>query len=382
MQVLIVGAGFTGAVIARYLAEHDHHVIVIDERSHIAGNCFTKEDPKTGIMVHTYGPHIFHTDDEEVWDYVNRFGEMMPYRNQVKATVDGRVYSLPINLHTINQLYGKAMSPVEAQEFISKEARGDIADPISFEDQALKFVGDKIYKAFFYGYTKKQWGREPSELPASILKRLPLRFNYNDNYFSHRFQGIPKDGYTKIVEGILDHRKIELRLNTKSEELDQNFDHTIYTGPLDRWFDFRSGRLAYRTLRFEEFHETGDYQGTAVMNYCDAEVPFTRITEHKHFAPWTSDQFDKTVCYREFSGECGINDIPYYPVRLVGDKTMLEDYVQAANQLEKVTFAGRLGTYSYLDMDVSIRRALETAESLQEQWQAGATGAVFSHSPI
>ncbi|MEM7242056.1 MAG: UDP-galactopyranose mutase [Pseudomonadota bacterium] len=382
MKLLVVGAGLTGAVIAREMAEAGHSALVIDERDHIAGNCHTEPDPDTGVMVHVYGPHIFHTDDDIVWKYINRFGEMMPYKNRVKATVGGSVYSLPINLHTINQLYGKAMSPDEARSFITSEADTSIDDPQTFEEQALKFVGPKIYKAFFHGYTKKQWGVEPSELPASILKRLPLRFNYEDNYFNHKHQGMPKHGYTKIVQNILDHKNIEIRLNLRSEDFAGDFDHTVYSGALDRWFDHKFGRLSYRTLRFEKFHYDGDYQGTAVMNYCDEAVPYTRISEHKHFAPWNSEEFEKTTCFKEFSAACGPDDIPFYPVRLVHDKALLQKYIETAKQESRVTFAGRLGTYSYLDMDVSIKRALETAGAIKAMWKTGGDTLAFVHDPL
>ncbi len=359
-RICIVGAGFSGAVIARELAEAGHKCLVIDERPHIAGNCHTERDAETGVLVHRYGPHIFHTGDDEVWDYVNRFGEMMPFVNRVKATVRGAVYLMPINLHTINQFFGKTFSPAEAKAFIESRARLDIEDPQTFEEQALRFVGDEIYRAFFYGYTKKQWGVEPSELPASILKRLPLRFNYDDNYFNHPHQGMPRHGYTAIVEKILDAEGVELRLGCAYEDLDETFEHVFYSGPIDRYFRFREGRLGYRTLDFEPERAEGDYLGCAVMNYPDAEVPFTRISEHKHFAPW-EDIPDRTIVFREYSRLAGADDIPYYPIRLVNEKAMLEKYESMAAEEAGVTFVGRLGTYQYLDMDVTIRRALDAA---------------------
>nr|WP_319513357.1 UDP-galactopyranose mutase [uncultured Cohaesibacter sp.] len=362
LRICIVGAGFSGAVIARELADKGYHSLVIDERSHTAGNCHTERDAETGVMVHKYGPHIFHTADEKVWAYINRFGEMMPYVNRVKATVKGKVYSLPINLHTINQFFGKAMSPDEAKAFIVSQARSDIEEPQSFEEQGMKFVGEDLYKAFFDGYTRKQWGVEPSTLPASILKRLPLRFNYDDNYFNHPYQGMPKDGYSKIVDGILAHDNIEVRLDCSYESLEEDFDHVFYTGPLDRYFGYDIGRLSYRTLDFEPIRAEGDFQGTAVMNYPDPEVPFTRISEHKHFAPWEAETFEKTIAFKEFSRSCGENDIPYYPIRRLDDKQLLEAYEERAAKEEGVTFVGRLGTYQYLDMDVTIGRALTVAE--------------------
>ena len=363
LRYCCVGAGLSGAVIARELAQRGHKILVIDERPHIAGNCYTQRDPDTGIMVHKYGPHIFHTADERVWQYVNRFCEMMPYVNRVKATVKGQVYSLPVNLHTINQFFGKTMTPAEAAAFVASQARTDIDDPQSFEDQALRFVGQSLYEAFFKGYTRKQWGVEPSALPADILKRLPLRFNYDDNYFNHPHQGMPKDGYTDIVAKILDHENIEVRLNCRYEDLTEPFEHVFYSGPLDRYFHHDIGRLGYRTLDFEEIRADGDFQGTAVMNYPDEDVPFTRISEHKHFAPWEAASFDKTVAFREYSRLCGEGDIPYYPIRLIDDKKLLEQYQEKAAAEENVTFVGRLGTYQYLDMDVTIGKALDVADS-------------------
>lgn len=364
-KILIVGAGFSGAVIGRLLAEDGFDVHIIDERAHTAGNCYSERDKETGVMVHTYGPHIFHTDNEEVWDFLNQHAEMMPYVNRVKTTVNGQVFSLPINLHTINQFFHKTFSPDEAKAFIKTKGDSSIAEPQSFEEQALKFVGKELYEAFFKGYTLKQWGLHPSELPASILKRLPVRFNYDDNYFSHKFQGMPKDGYTVIVDSIMDHKNITVSLNTKFDKADlEKYCHVFYSGPLDAYFDYQHGRLAYRTLDFEKFTYQGDYQGTAVMNYGEESVPYTRITEHKYFAPWESHE--GSVMYKEFSRLCTEKDLPYYPIRLVGEMTQLEEYVDLAEQEKNVTFVGRLGTYRYLDMDVTIAEALKTARVFLE----------------
>jgi UDP-galactopyranose mutase len=382
MKVLMVGAGFSGAVVARELAEAGHDVTVVDERDHIGGNCHTTIDPRTGIMVHAYGPHIFHTDNEDVWAYVNRFAEMIPYVNRVKATAGGRVYALPINLHTINQLFETTMSPDAARDFVHNLTVQDIADPQTFEEQALKFVGSKIYRTFFHGYTKKQWGVEPSALPASILKRLPLRFSYDDNYFNHRRQAMPRDGYTALIEGILDCPRVDLRLSCSAEDAGTDWDHVVYSGPLDRYFQYDLGPLQYRTLRFEKSYHRGDFQGTAVMNYCDEDVPYTRISEHRYFSPWREQETDETVCFTEFSHACGKDDIPYYPLRLVDDKRLLTDYVARANRERGVTFLGRLGTYSYLDMDVTIARALETANELIMANREDRPLPTFVHSPI
>lgn len=374
MTIGIVGAGFSGAVIARQLAESGISSLVIDERSHVAGNCFSKRDQKTGIMIHKYGPHIFHTGNKIVWNYINRFGKMMDYKNQVKITVNGQVYSMPINLHTINQFFGKTFSPKDAKEFIHSIAITNIDNPKNFEEQALKFIGNDIYRAFFYGYTKKQWGIEPSELPASILKRLPIRFNYNDNYFSHPYQGIPRDGYTSVIENILDHELITLELNRSYEETTDKFDYLFYSGPLDKYFNYKLGRLGYRTLDFEEIRTEGDFQGTAVMNYGDPDIPYTRISEHKHFSPWESDKFDQTIAFKEYSRFCEDGDIPYYPIRLISEQKILNEYLKLAQTTKNVSFVGRLGTYSYLDMDVTIEKALETADffiNAQGKWNKG-----------
>lgn len=381
MRVLVVGAGFSGAVVARELARQGHEVQVVDERSLVGGNCHTERDAETGTMVHAYGPHIFHTNDETVWEYINRFGTMMPYVNRVKARAGGRVYSLPINLHTINQLFSTTMSPDEAKAHIQALSDQSISDPISFEQQALKFVGQEIYETFFKGYTRKHWGVEPSRLPASILKRLPVRFTYDDNYFDHRFQAIPEKGYSHIISNILNCDRVTVELNSGFDGRQDDFDHVVYSGPLDRYFGYDLGRLQYRSLRFERFYHKGDFQGTAVMNYCDENVPFTRIAEHKYFAPWERPTSDKSVCFREFSQACGVDDIPFYPLRLVDDKRLLADYVARAELEEKVTFLGRLGTYSYLDMDVTIGRALETAKVLAAAWKRGQKPPVFAHAP-
>lgn len=360
MRILLVGAGLSGAVIGRELAQQGHQITVIDGRDHIGGNCHTERDTDTGVMVHRYGPHIFHTDDDGVWDYVNGFAEFMPYKNHVKTTAQGAVYSLPINLHTINQFFAKTLRPAEARDFLATQGDSTITDPQSFEEQALRFVGRDLYEAFFEGYTIKQWGCSPRDLPASILKRLPVRFNYDDNYFFHKHQGMPKHGYTPMIAAILSHENITVQLNTLFKPEDATgYDHVFWSGPLDGYFDYQLGRLGYRTLDFERFTEQGDYQGCAVMNYGDQDVPYTRITEHKHFAPW--EDHDGTVCYREFSRAAGPDDIPYYPIRMVKEKSLLADYIDLAKTVDGVTFVGRLGTYRYLDMDVTIREALDTA---------------------
>jgi UDP-galactopyranose mutase len=380
-NIAIVGAGFSGAVIANQLAQAGYKVEVFESRPHVAGNCHSERDPETGVMVHVYGPHIFHTDIERSWEFVNRYMEFMPYVNRVKAITNNAVYTLPINLLTINQFFGKTFRPAEAQEFLAGLGDKSIENPTTFEEQALRFVGRDLYEAFFKGYTEKQWGCSPTELPASILKRLPVRFNYDDNYFFHKYQGMPESGYTDMFERILDHPNIAVKLGTRFDRAEAPATgHVFYSGPLDGYFDFEFGRLAYRTLDFERFTYDGDYQGCAVMNYGDVSVPFTRITEHKHFSPW--EDHAGSVCYREFSRECGPQDIPYYPIRLVEDKEQLADYVARAEREASVTFVGRLGTYRYLDMDATIREALDTARLYLARRSEGGSMPAFLHSPV
>lgn len=379
-NILLIGAGFSSAVIGRKLAEAGHSIRILEARDHIAGNCHTERDENTDVMVHVYGPHIFHTDDEEVWNYVTGLMPFKPFVNRVKTTTGGRVFSLPINLLTINQFFNKTMNPEEARAFIEAQADTSITDPQTFEEQALRFVGPDLYEAFFKGYTIKQWGCSPADLPASILKRLPVRFNYDDNYFAHKFQGMPEDGYTELVARILDHPNITVELSTTFTGDTGGADHTFYSGPLDGYFNYELGRLGYRTLDFERFTHEGDYQGCAVMNYGEETTPHTRITEHKHFSPW--EEHEGSVLYREFSREATPEDIPYYPIRMVEEKALLSDYVARAETTSDVTFVGRLGTYRYLDMDVTIREAIDTADAFLSAREAGTKMPAFVKPPL
>jgi UDP-galactopyranose mutase len=379
-EIGIVGAGFSGAVIARELAMAGKKVRVFDSRPHVAGNCHTARDAETDVMVHVYGPHIFHTSNEQVWNYVQQFDEFMPFTNRVRSIYNGRVYTLPINLMTINAFFDKTFNPKEAAEFMDQVGDKSIQNPRTFEEQALRFVGKELYDAFFRGYTEKQWGMHPSELPASILKRLPIRFNYDDNYYSSKFQGIPKNGYTYIIERILNHPNISLNLGTRFERIQsKGFDHIFYSGPIDAWFGYSEGRLGYRTLDFAVERHVGDYQGNAVINYGNKEVPFTRISEHKHFAPW--EQHDKTIIYKEYSRQCEEQDIPYYPIRLVTDKAQLSRYIDLASLESNITFVGRLGTYRYLDMHVTIEEALKAAEYFLKVSKEGGEMPAFCIDP-
>jgi UDP-galactopyranose mutase len=380
-KIAVVGAGFSGAVIAHELAKKNYEIDVFDSRSHIAGNCHTERDAETDVMVHIYGPHIFHTSNEKVWDYVRQFDEFMPFINRVKAIFNGRVYSLPINLLTINNFFGKTFNPKEAEEFMASIGDQSITDPQTFEEQALRFVGKDLYEAFFKGYTTKQWGMHPSELPASILKRLPVRFNYDDNYYASKYQGMPKHGYSYIVERMLDHANISLHLNTKFErDMAAEYDHVFYSGPIDAWFNYQRGRLGYRTLDFVAERHKGDYQGNAVVNYCNEDVPYTRISEHKHFSPW--ETHEGTVIFKEYSRFCEEKDTPYYPIRLAKEKSQLKEYIELASGEKNMTFVGRLGTYRYLDMHVTIGEALDVAERFLDCETSGEFMPPFVVNPL
>jgi UDP-galactopyranose mutase len=375
---VVVGAGFAGAVLARELAEaSDCRVTIFETKDHIGGNCYTERDPATQIMLHTYGPHIFNTNREDVWNYVNRFVRMRPYVNRVKAKIDKGIFSFPINLHTINQFFSKTLNPAEAREFVASIADKSIGEPANFEEQALKMLGRDLYEAFFYGYTKKQWGCEPRDLPASILKRLPVRFNYNDSYYDKMFQGIPEDGYTEMIRRILENGKIEVLLATPFEATSADrADHLFYTGPLDAYYSFKFGRLGYRTVDFERIDAHGDFQGNAVINYPQSDAPYTRIHEHKHFAPW--ERHEKTVCFREFSKETGPSDLPYYPKRLDVDLALLQEYIHLAELEKRTSFLGRLGTYRYLNMDEVIAESLDFAARFLNCVRNGTRPPVFS----
>ncbi len=360
--ILIVGAGFSGAVVARQLADSGHYrCLIIDSRNHIAGNCHTERESDTGIMVHRYGPHIFHTSNSVVWEYVQRFSEWVPYINRVKASIPKGIFGLPINLHTINQFFGKRFAPAEAKMFVESLGDHSIRVPANFEEQALKFLGRDLYEAFFHGYTKKQWGCDPKELPASILQRLPIRFNYDDSYYNSRWQAIPKDGYTEVIRRILDHPLIEVKLSTPWEPamLDE-FHHVFYTGPIDQFYSYTEGHLGYRTVFWDRTEAMGDFQGNAVINYPELGVAHTRIHEHKHFAPW--ENHERSCVFTEYSKETETGDIPYYPKRLVGDTSVFARYEALARQESKVSFLGRLATYRYLDMHQVIAEALEFSE--------------------
>lgn len=380
-HIAIVGAGFSGAVLAQELGRAGHRVEVFDARAHVAGNCHTARDAKTQVMLHTYGPHIFHTSNQRVWDYIQQFGTFMPFVNRVKAITGGRVFSLPLNLLTINQFLGQTFSPAQARAFFAGIAEQGTGTPANFEEQALALMGRELYEAFFKNYTLKQWGMAPTELPASILKRLPMRFNYDDNYYNSQYQGIPRDGYTAIVENLLDLPNVSLHLGTRFARAQAaGYDQVFCSGPIDAWFGYDEGRLGYRTLDFVREDHADDYQGNAVINYCDLSVPWTRISEHKHFAPW--EQHADTVVFKEYSRLCEGDDTPYYPIRLVAEKALLAHYVQRARRERNVTFVGRLGTYRYIDMHVTIAEALDVAQHYAQSLAAGVASGSFVVDPL
>jgi UDP-galactopyranose mutase len=377
-RYLIIGAGFSGCVLAnRLTALIDCDIDIWDERNHLGGNCHTQRDDTTNVMVHEYGPHIFNTGKKEIWDYVNSFVEFRPYVHRVKAVSNGKIFPLPVNLHTINQFFNHSFTPNEARAFLETLADTTIEAPQNFEEQALRFIGKELYQAFFYGYTKKQWGVEPSQLPASILKRIPVRFNYDDNYHTNIYTGIPVDGYTAVMEKMIAHPGIKLTLDKKYNAATDisAYSHVFYTGPIDAFFNYAFGRLGYRTVVFEKSYANGDYQGTTQMNYCDEAVPYTRITEHKHFTPW--EQHDKTICFTEYSKETTPTDVPYYPKRLAGDMELLKKYRTKALQQSGVSFLGRLATYRYMDMHHVIGEAMQFADDFVASINSNEVAPIF-----
>ena len=353
---LVVGAGLFGAVFAQQAHEAGKKVLVIDRRSHVGGNIYTEE--VEGIQVHKYGAHIFHTNDKEVWEYAQRFAEFNNFVNSPIAKFHGEVYSLPFNMYTFNKIWG-VTSPQEAMETIEfQRKRAGIKEPKNLEEQAISLVGTDIYQRLIKEYTEKQWGRPCTELPAFIIKRLPVRFTYDNNYFNARYQGIPMGGYTQMVERMLEG--IEVRLGEDylehKNEYDAMAETIVYTGPIDAYFGYQEGTLEYRSVRFEtEVMNTPNYQGNAVVNYTDSDVPWTRIIEHKWFDAGTQE---KTVVSREFSQEWKPGDEPYYPVNDDKNNALYETYAQLAEKESKVIFGGRLAEYKYYDMDAVIASSL------------------------
>lgn len=368
LKYLIVGSGFFGATLAERIANDlGKKVLVIDRRSHFGGNSYTEIDPETGIECHKYGSHIFHTQNAKIWEYVNRFTQFNQYRHRVWTTYQGRVFSMPINLATINQYYGKALSPEDAKRFMEQEvARDRVPHPENLEEQAINLIGRPLYEAFIRGYTAKQWETDPKKLPANIITRLPVRYHYDDRYFSDLYEGIPTDGYTKIFERMLSSPNIALKLNTDFFELRDQVPadcQIIYTGPIDRFFDYKHGELSWRTIDLEkEVQAVTDFQGTSVMNYAEEKIPYTRIHEFKHFHPERKHNAGKTVIFREYSRFAKKSDEPYYPIHQESDKAILAKYQEEAKALSNVIFGGRLGSYKYYDMHQAIGASLLTYE--------------------
>ena len=375
VDLVVVGSGFFGLTIAERVAtELGLKVVVIDRRSHIGGNAYSAPEPETGIEVHQYGAHLFHTSNEPVWEYVNRFTKFTNYEHRVFTNFGGEVFPLPINLGTINQFFRAAYSPAEARALIAGQAAEfATGESQNLEEKGISLIGRPLYEAFIRDYTAKQWQTSPTELPAEIISRLPVRYNYDNRYFNDTHEGLPVDGYTAWIERMADHPNIEVRLNTDFFDETQEINRksvvgripVVYTGPVDRYFDYQGGELTWRTLDFEqEVLPIGDFQGTPVMNYADATVPYTRIHEFRHFHPERAHYpTDKTVIMREFSRAATRADEPYYPINTAEDRESLLKYRALQDGESEVFFGGRLGTYKYLDMHMAIGSALTMYEN-------------------
>lgn len=364
----IVGSGLFGAVCAERLANAGYKVLVLEKRQHVGGNCWSEPDPDTGIEVHKYGSHIFHTSNQKVWDYINCFARFNEYRHTVWTTYKNRVYSLPINLGTINAYYGLNLKPYEVEDFLVQERGKEVYEnPDNLEEQAISLIGRPLYEAFIRGYTIKQWDVDPRKLPPEIIMRLPVRHNFNNRYFSDDHEGIPLGGYGQMFKQLLAQPNIEVRLDTDWFEVRHQFlDRipVIYTGPVDQFFDYRHGRLEWRSIEFERtVYDFPDFQGCSVMNYADADVPYTRIHEFKHYHP-ERPATQRTVVFKEYSRIISETTEPFYPVNTPRNAALLARYKQEADQLTRVWLGGRLGDYRYHDMDDTIAAALELVEVL------------------
>jgi UDP-galactopyranose mutase len=366
-NLVVVGSGFFGLTIAERVAnELGLRVLVLERRDHLGGNAYSEPDAETGIEVHRYGAHLFHTSNQRVWEYANRFTTFTGYQHRVFTVYAGEVYPLPINLGTVNQFFSAAYSPSQARALVAEQASEVPAGSArNLEEKAVSLIGRPLYEAFIKGYTAKQWQTDPRDLPASVISRLPVRYTYDNRYFSDTYEGLPTDGYTAWLERMADHPLIEVRLKTDFFDVRDEVVGAsaavpvVYTGPLDRYFGYAEGRLGWRTLDFEtEVLAVPDFQGTPVMNYADEDVPYTRIHEFRHFHPERDYPEDKTVVMREFSRFADDDDEPYYPINTPADREMLLRYRERAKQESGVLFGGRLGTYQYLDMHMAIASAL------------------------
>lgn len=370
-DLLIVGAGFFGLTVAERAAAAGLRVQVIDRRDHIGGNAYTYDDPTTGIEVHKYGSHLFHTNSSLIWEYVNRFSKFTSYRHVVYSEHGGEVYPMPINLGTINQFFHSAMSPDGARQMIESMTSRVTKAPTNLEERAISLIGAQLYEAFIRGYTAKQWQTDPRLLPASVISRLPVRYSYDNSYFDDQYQGLPVDGYTALCERMVESPLIDLHLSTDFFDTTQPWSKAavgrvpvVYTGPVDEYFGFVDGRLGWRTLDFTtEVYPVGDYQGTAVMNYPDSDVPWTRVHEFRHYHPERVQPEAATVVMREFSRMAGPGDEPYYPVNTPADRQVLDSYRDRVGRESGVLFGGRLGTYQYLDMHMAIGSALSMVQN-------------------
>ena len=384
-DLVVVGSGLFGLTIAEQAAtELGLKVALLDRRSHIGGNAYSENEEQTGIEVHRYGAHLFHTSNERVWEYVNRFTDFTNYVHRVYTRHDGVVYPMPINLGTINQFFNAAHSPAEAKALIAEQA-GELAgtDPQNLNDKGISLIGRPLYEAFIKHYTAKQWQTPPEELPASIISRLPVRYTYDNRYFNDKYEGLPVGGYTAWLERMAAHPNIEVRLNTDFFSGDHEYSRekvlgqvpVVYTGPVDRYFDYTEGDLSWRTIDLEEeVLPIEDFQGCSVMNYPDADVPFTRIHEFRHFHPERDYTKDATVIMREYSRFANKGDEPYYPVNTSVDREKLLKYRDLAKGEKDVLFGGRLGTYKYLDMHMAIGSALSMFDNkIRPHFAEGAT---------
>jgi UDP-galactopyranose mutase len=370
VDLVVVGSGFFGLTIAeRCATQLGRKVLVLDRRNHIGGNAYSAPEPQTGIEVHQYGAHLFHTSNKRVWDYVNQFTGFTGYQHRVFTIFKDKVYPMPVNLATICEYFGRYMSPDEARALVAEQADEiDSEKAENFEEKGISLVGRPLYEAFFRGYTAKQWQTDPRNLPAAIVSRLPVRYNFNNRYFNDTYEGLPVNGYTAWLENMADHPNIEVRL--ESDFFDMRDDilgnvPVVYTGPVDAYFDNQAGELSWRTLDFElEVKNVGDFQGTSVMNYAAEDVPYTRIHEFRHFHPerdWYPK--DRTVIMREYSRFAEKGDEPYYPINTAEDREKLLAYRDLARAEPDVLFGGRLGTYKYLDMHMAIGSALTMFEN-------------------
>ncbi|MDO4398739.1 MAG: UDP-galactopyranose mutase [Candidatus Saccharibacteria bacterium] len=377
VDLIIVGSGIFGLTIAERAARKlNKKVLIVEKRDHIGGNSYSETDPETGIECHKYGAHIFHTSNQKVWEYVNNFANFTNYQHRVYSTHNNEVFPLPINLGTINQFFHKNYTPDEARNLISIQSKNSTKNPQNLKEQGISLIGKPLFEAFIMNYTAKQWQTPAEKLSPEIIKRLPVRYNYNNRYFSNTYEGLPKNGYNELFKNIVNSSKnIRTKLSTdyfKNQEirnLTKNGTLTIFTGPIDQFFNYKFGALNWRSVEFKkEIINTSDFQGCPVMNYADLEQPYTRIIEFKHFHPERtykgySEKSNKTIIYKEFSKKWNLGDEPYYPVRTEEDLSKLKKYQSLAKQQSNIIFGGRLGEYAYYDMDATFASALKTFES-------------------